>query len=150
MKAIAARSTETHKMLLVKQRTDTLTGEEWDLLECPTCGYLCKVQWKPYKSKTLCVGEGMLTDEDAERITQLCREGPVGRVRAQEMMSAVPGHAYVRVPTEDELRQVAEKAGRLEEFEESVEQAIIDGKPLLTVGLGGAKASAWPKGVKGR
>ena len=136
-----------HQMLLVGPYVDALTGEEWELLECPTCGYMQKVQWEPHKSETLRYGEGMLAPGGVEEITALCKSGPVGRLKASQILARQPSHAYVRVPTEGELREAARLEDVLDEFEESVDQAIIEGRPLIEFGMGGAKASTWPKGT---
>ena len=146
VQVIEAGSADMHQMVLVGRRVDALTGEEWDVLECPVCGYLCKKQWDPYQNVDLRLGEGMLTKEDVDRIMQLSGQGPVGRTKAQKILSRAPGHGYVRVPTEDELRQMAREAGQEAEFEAAVDRAIVEGKPLLTFGMGGVEASTWPKG----
>lgn len=142
-----------HTMVLVESGwVDPLTGEEWDVLECPSCGYLQRVQWEPWKTETLRRGEGMLTAEDSRELLELHRSGPAGQLKTRQIMARAPGHSYVRVPTEDQLRQVAREQGREAEFEEMVEEAILKGEPLFTFGMGGAEASTWPEGggpVKG-
>lgn len=151
-KTIQVKAKITHQLLLVRHQVDALTGEEWDVLECPQCSYMQRVQWDPWRQETLRLGEGMLTEEDAAHITELCKQGSTGRMEAQRIMARAPGHAYVRVPTEAEMRELAKAMGKESEFEAAVEQAVVDGKPLLTFGLGGATATTWPRGcgpVKG-
>jgi hypothetical protein len=127
---------------------DALTGEEWELYQCgKRCGEEWKVQFRPWKRVVLERGAGQLTEQDAERINALCDEGPVGQAKAKAIMAAAPSHVLVRVPSEDDLRELATQHGKLAEFEAGVDQAIIDGKPLASFSMGGATAETWPKGM---
>ena len=129
---ITVKAMIQHQMVLVGPYVDAMSGEEW---------------WEPHKSETLRYGEGMLAPGGVEEITALCKSGPVGRLKASQILARQPSHAYVRVPTEGELREAARLEDVLDEFEESVDQAIIEGRPLIEFGMGGAKASTWPKGT---
>lgn len=137
----------SHHMLFLGIQTNAITGEEWELFECPECGYLCKMQWEPYRSEILRYGDGMVTPEEAEEFSVLAKT-PAGRVKIEKRLASVPKHSYIRVPTLDELRSTAEHEGRLEEFEKSVDDAIVSGKPLFTFGIGDNTASVWPPGGK--
>jgi len=146
-KRITVKTRISHQMVRVRAGwVDSLTGEEWDILECPECGYLQRIQWQPWKSETLRLGEGMITDEMANEILALCKSGPEGRLKAKQLMARAPGHSYVQVPSEDQLRQIARDMDQEAEFDKALEAAILEGRPLFTFGMGGAEASTWPKG----
>jgi len=148
MPQIAVKASRSHRMVHIGDYIDP-AGDEWELYECAEqCGELWKVRPQPWKVVHLEEGAGQLTEADALEITALCKQGPVGQARAKERLAACPGHALVRTPTEDEMREWAKDMGKQLEFEAAVEQSIIEGKPLVRFGMGGATAETWPKGTK--
>ena len=50
-KQIRVKAKVRHALVTIQEGwIDSLTGEEWDILHCPECGYTKKVQWEPLAS----------------------------------------------------------------------------------------------------
>ena len=147
--AVMLGQANAHRMLCIGSQVDALTGQEWDLFECPTCGHQERVQWKPYKSQVLKYGEGMITPEDAAAFSVLAKT-PAGRAEVNRRLSSAPAHVYLRAPSFEDLRDMAEKRGDLADFERRVDDAIVAGEPLLSFNLGSQQACVYPPGVRGK
>lgn len=132
-----------HRLVPVGFQVDPLTGEEWDLLECPTCGYLAQYQARPYKCRVLRLGEGMLTPEDAAEFAAL-GDTPEGHLAVMKRFARAPSHTYMGMPRQQEMQQIADLVGKGEEFKAEVEEAQVEGRPLLSLTFGGVDLSAWP------
>ena len=131
----------SHKMIYLGPWLDALRGKEWELYLCPECGYMQGVQWEPYyEDIDLQLGEGMLTEEEKEEFAHL-RQVEAGRLERNKRLAVQPIHVAIKSITESNLREMARREGRLEEFEEAVNRAIIEGKPLFEFGLAGHKES---------
>ena len=138
-----------HRMLCLGSQVDALTGQEWDLFECPTCGHYERVQWHPHRRHTIRYGEGMITPEDAREFSVLAGT-PAGRAEVQRRLSCAPSHVYLRMPTVDDLREMAEQRGELAEFDAAVDDATVRGEPLLRFKLGDQEICTYPPGVAGK
>ena len=106
-------ATETHRIHTVADYID-ISGDEWKIRECPTCGHRDRVRWEPFRCVTL------------------------------ERGDRTAAHVQFTVPTMAEVRGMV--GG--DAFEAAVDQSMIDGEPLLSLGMGGQSAAVYPPGVK--
>ena len=106
-----------HRIISLGVVIDT-TGDQWEYRECPDCGHRDKIRWEPFRCVTL------------ERGTM-----------------PWASHAQFRMPSEDDLRELARRQGRGPEFEAAVDKAILNNEPLLRLGIGGATAETRVRGT---
>ena len=89
MNIAITRAREKHYPTRTGAWTCQITGD-WELWECPDCGYKVQIRWHPFKKIVLNAGANAITPEIADESIRLRKLGEHGKANA--LLAAAPAH----------------------------------------------------------